>query len=86
MSDKTYVTPNSGTTFGDPAKVSVAVVGLTTLAFLGCSGNNGKKGGGNEPTKDRLNAGGATFIYPMMSKWASEYKKAKGTEVNYQSD
>ena len=33
----------------------------------------------------RLNAGGATFIFPMMSKWASEYKKAKGIEVNYQS-
>jgi phosphate transport system substrate-binding protein len=34
---------------------------------------------------DRLNAGGATFIYPMMSKWASEYDKAKGVKVNYQS-
>jgi phosphate transport system substrate-binding protein len=33
----------------------------------------------------RLNAGGATFVYPIMSKWASEYKKATGIEVNYQS-
>ena len=34
---------------------------------------------------DRLNAGGSTFVYPMMSKWADEYDKAKGVEVNYQS-
>lgn len=33
----------------------------------------------------RLNAGGSTFVYPMMSKWASEYEKVKGVQVNYQS-
>ena len=33
----------------------------------------------------RLNAGGSTFIYPMMSKWASEYEKAKQVQINYQS-
>lgn len=33
----------------------------------------------------RLNAGGSTFVYPMMSKWASEYEKAKHIQVNYQS-
>jgi ABC-type phosphate transport system substrate-binding protein len=36
-------------------------------------------------SKPRLNAGGSTFVYPMMSKWAAEYDKAKGVEVNYQS-
>jgi phosphate transport system substrate-binding protein len=38
----------------------------------GCSGDT------------RMNAGGSTFIFPMMSKWATEYKKATGVEVNYQ--
>lgn len=33
----------------------------------------------------RLNAGGSTFVYPMMSKWASIYAKEKGTQINYQS-
>jgi phosphate transport system substrate-binding protein len=49
----------------------IAFVGLTTLA-TGCGG-------------PRINTGGATFVYPMMTKWAEEYKKAKGVEVNYQS-
>jgi phosphate transport system substrate-binding protein len=48
-------------------------------ALLGMCANG--CGGGEK----RLNAGGATFIFPMMSKWADEYKKSKGIEVNYQS-
>ncbi|MFL5245297.1 MAG: phosphate ABC transporter substrate-binding protein PstS [Gemmataceae bacterium] len=51
-------------------------MGVVLLFQFGC-------GGGNE--KPRLNGAGSTFVYPMMSKWASEYDKAKGVEVNYQS-
>ena len=33
-----------------------------------------------------INAGGATFPYPMYSKWFSEYKKKfPGVQINYQS-
>jgi phosphate transport system substrate-binding protein len=51
---------------------------VAALAALCCG-----CGSGGQAT--RLNAGGSTFVYPMMSKWADEYKKAKGVEVNYQS-
>ena len=56
--------------------VCVAVLAAVALAALasGC-------GGGGK----RLDAGGSTFIYPMMTKWADEYKKATGVEVNYQA-
>src|SRR5438132_10620919 len=43
----------------------------------------GCSGGGRQ--QQRLNAGGSTFVYPMMSKWASAYDKLKGVKVNYQS-
>jgi phosphate transport system substrate-binding protein len=33
----------------------------------------------------RIEAGGSTFIYPLMSKWASEYAKQSTVQVNYQS-
>jgi phosphate ABC transporter phosphate-binding protein len=56
----------------------IGVVGVAALAALCCG-----CGSGGQAT--RLNAGGSTFVYPMMSKWADEYKKAKGVEVNYQS-
>ena len=28
---------------------------------------------------------GASFIYPVMSKWSAEYSKATGKQINYQS-
>jgi phosphate transport system substrate-binding protein len=59
------------TLFGSLAVLTVAA---GTLFVAGC-------GGGDK----RLNAGGSSFIYPLMSKWAAEYKTAKGVEVNYQS-
>ena len=54
------------------AGLAGAVLGLVCLP--GCG-----------PSKPRLNAGGSTFVYPMMSKWSAEYDQAKGVEVNYQS-
>ena len=53
----------------------IAMLGLAAFWAAGC--------GGKQPP--RLNAGGATFIYPMMSKWASVYDAEKGVQVNYQS-
>jgi phosphate transport system substrate-binding protein len=32
-----------------------------------------------------INGGGATFPYPMYSKWFSDYKMKKGVQINYQS-
>lgn len=32
-----------------------------------------------------VNGAGATFPYPIYSKWFDEYHKAHGTEINYQS-
>jgi phosphate transport system substrate-binding protein len=33
----------------------------------------------------RLTAAGATFPYPIYSKWFSQYRSEKGVEINYQS-
>ena len=57
------------------------LLGIPLLYAAGCGG-----GGGGGRVKDvRLSGTGASFIFPMMSKWASEYEKAKGVKVNYQS-
>ncbi|NDC38429.1 MAG: phosphate ABC transporter substrate-binding protein PstS [Proteobacteria bacterium] len=32
-----------------------------------------------------INAGGSSFIYPLMTKWTSEYQKRTGVLLNYQS-
>ncbi len=51
-----------------------ALAGLVALAGVGCGGSD-----------KRVNAGGASFIYPVMTKWVAEYRKLKGTSVNYTS-
>lgn len=33
----------------------------------------------------RINAGGSSFVFPLMSKWTSEYGKKTGAKINYQS-
>jgi len=33
----------------------------------------------------QLSAGGSTFVTPLMTRWASEYEKAKGVKIQYQS-
>lgn len=35
--------------------------------------------------KAEITGAGSTFVYPVLSKWASDFKKAGGDEVNYQS-
>jgi phosphate ABC transporter phosphate-binding protein len=69
-------------------------IGILTVAFFagvagGCGGASSPSGsegrGVVQGGVNRLNGGGSSFVYPMMSKWASEYDKAKGVKVNYQS-
>lgn len=55
--------------------LSLVVVAVAALTLQGCGGAR----------STQLNIGGATFIYPMMSKWAAEYKRQKGGLVNYNS-
>jgi phosphate ABC transporter phosphate-binding protein len=58
-------------------KLALAAIAITILTWAGC--------GGSGKQEQRLNGGGSSFVYPMMSKWASEYQKATGVKVNYQS-
>ncbi|MEO6137179.1 MAG: phosphate ABC transporter substrate-binding protein PstS [Luteimonas sp.] len=40
--------------------------------------------GGNEVAA-QITGAGATFIYPLLSKWSADYNKATGHKINYQS-
>ncbi|WP_202909017.1 substrate-binding domain-containing protein, partial [Cognatilysobacter segetis] len=32
-----------------------------------------------------ITGAGATFIYPLLSKWSAEYAQKTGSKINYQS-
>jgi phosphate transport system substrate-binding protein len=37
------------------------------------------------PANAGITGAGSTFVYPVLSKWAADFKKAGGDEINYQS-
>jgi len=41
--------------------------------------------GNGDKVAANITGAGATFIYPLISKWSSDYNKATGNKVNYQS-
>jgi phosphate transport system substrate-binding protein len=58
------------------------------LVLAGCGGSNAPaEQTASEPTKAevRLTGAGSTFVYPVMSRWAAEYQRIEGAQVNYQS-
>ena len=61
------------------------VLGLATvLTLLGaaCGGGGDAPAGG---AAMQLTGAGATFPYPLYSRWFSDYNAATGTRINYQS-
>src|SRR5271166_4644504 len=66
-------------------KKLIAALGFALL-LAACSPMlflHGCNKGGNDST--RLEGGGSSFVFPMMSKWAKEYEQAKKVQINYQS-
>jgi phosphate transport system substrate-binding protein len=65
-------------------KVLLALPALALLAACGQkAGNetgNAAQGGGVEIT-----GAGSTFVYPVLSAWASDFKNQTGNSINYQS-
>ena len=54
--------------------VSIFTVTVLSLILIGCGGSNGTT---------RINAGGATFIGPIMDRWATDYRGKTGVEIDY---
>ena len=57
-------------------------IALPLAAFLFACGGNPSASGDSATT---ITGAGSTFVYPVLSAWASDYSKQTGTNVNYQS-
>jgi len=65
-----------------------ALLSLALLAACGDSSGKGADGGaprGSTSSGADLTGAGATFPYPLYSKWFSDYATARGVKINYQS-
>jgi len=81
-----------------PGVLALAAPALTALLLAACQPGGDKApaaagtpdaAAATAPAGDKVAAeitgAGATFIYPLISKWSSDYNKATGSKVNYQS-
>jgi phosphate transport system substrate-binding protein len=60
--------------------IAVAAAALLTAACGSDEGND------SAPTaSQQVTGAGSTFVYPVLSGWASEYQMQPGTRINYQS-
>ncbi|MEO6445845.1 MAG: phosphate ABC transporter substrate-binding protein PstS [Gemmatimonadaceae bacterium] len=61
---------------------------LALLAFAACGGGDSKGSESAQVSRSGsvdLNGAGATFPYPIYSKWFSDYATSTGVKINYQS-
>jgi len=54
------------------------------LLTAGCGTQAGNKAGQGS-SGQQITGAGSTFVYPVLSAWAADYKTETGTSVNYQS-
>ena len=52
----------------------------------GADGNAASSAGGStQQISAEITGAGASFIYPLMARWSTDYNKATGAKINYQS-
>jgi phosphate transport system substrate-binding protein len=68
-------------------KLLLALPVLALLAACGQkAGNESSNAAGGAPSSGmQITGAGSTFVYPVLSAWASDYQKQNGTSINYQS-
>jgi phosphate transport system substrate-binding protein len=62
----------------------IAAALAATLAIAACKPDSGAAAPA-APAAAGITGAGATFIYPLLSKWSDDYNKATGHKINYQS-
>lgn len=60
-------------------------IALTSLVVAACAGGDSSSTDSTASSGVDLTGAGATFPYPIYSKWMSDYEAATGVKINYQS-
>jgi phosphate transport system substrate-binding protein len=66
-----------------------AITGIVLAAALMTAGCGSQSGGnsnqGSRPSAHQITGAGSTFVYPVLTAWASDYSNHAGVQINYQS-
>ena len=72
-----------------PARLALPVLAIA-LILSGCKQDNAPAGtastaASGDKVAAEITGAGASFVYPLLSKWSADYHNATGAKVNYQS-
>ncbi|GIV18775.1 MAG: phosphate-binding protein [Armatimonadota bacterium] len=65
------------------ATMAWVLLTAAVLTVTGCAPKKATTTG--TAARVQITGAGSTFVYPLMSRWSSEYEKLTGVQVNYQS-
>jgi phosphate transport system substrate-binding protein len=66
-------------------KLLLALPALALLAACGQQTGNQSGNAAGQESATQITGAGSTFVYPVLSAWASDYRKQTGNSINYQS-
>ncbi|HJP68342.1 MAG TPA: phosphate ABC transporter substrate-binding protein PstS [Sphingomicrobium sp.] len=55
------------------------------VALAACGSNSTNQGANKSNSSVEVTGAGSTFVYPVLSAWAADYRKQGGASINYQS-
>jgi len=61
------------------------LLALPVLALVAACGSNTAGNQGAMSSGVQITGAGSTFVYPVLSAWAADYRAQSGTSINYQS-
>src|SRR5579884_1182981 len=66
--------------------VNKILFGLPIIVLVAaCSSSSNQNAGSSAGSGTQVTGAGSTFVYPVLSAWAADYKKQGGPNINYQS-
>ncbi len=65
--------------------VGLSACSNNTTPATGTATDTTASAGTGDKVAAQITGAGASFVYPLISKWSSDYAKATGNKVNYQS-
>lgn len=63
----------------------IVITGVAALAVAACQGSSDNQSAPAKAGGVQVTGAGSTFVYPVLSAWASDYSQQNGTQINYQS-
>ncbi len=65
--------------------MKTTLLALPIVALLAACYSNGANQPAGQSAAAGVTGAGSTFVYPVLSAWAADYKKQGGPDINYQS-